>query len=251
MKPIRGLDGPPPGLSTYCAEEPDGANWDGFRAHRSRESYRELARALTDRQHGLCGYCEIEIAAGRRQVEHVVPQSDSEYGAAHALDIENMIACCLGGTRSDVGDSAHYLPPTKDNASCGQRKGNDTIPDFVDPRTLPELPSLMHVGPDGRIEVDEDACQKADWAANGVSETIELLGLNVERLRRAREEHWRSLEEAWEDLQGDEDIMREAAREELLPDDDNDRLPQFFTTRRSYFGPLGEEILAEEPRGWI
>ena len=252
MKPIRGLDGPPPGLSAYLAEEPNGANWNGFRDHRSHESYRELADALTDRQRGLCGYCEIEIAAGRRQVEHVVPQSDSKHGAARALNVGNMIACCLGGTRSDAGDSAHYLPPTKDNTSCGQRKGNDTIPDFVDPRTLPEMPSLTRVGPDGRIEADEDACQKKDRAANGVSVTIEFLGLNVERLRRAREEHWRALEEAWEDLQGDEDIMREAAREELLPDDDNNRLPQFFTTRRSYFSAWGgEAILAEEPRGWI
>ena len=200
MKPIRGLDGPPPGLSTYCAEEPDGANWNGFRDHRSGESYRELADALTDRQRGLCGYCEIEIAAGRRQVEHVIPQSDSEHGAAHALDVGNMIACCLGGTRSDVGDSTHYLPPTKANMSCGQKKGNDTIPDFVDPRTLPELPSLTRVGPDGRIEADEGACQAKEWAANGVGKTIELLGLNVERLRLAREERWRALEETWEDL---------------------------------------------------
>ena len=168
------------------------------------------------------------------------------------MDATNLIACCRGGTLPTTNDPGQYMPPTKDNTSCGQRKGNDTIPDFVDPRTLPELPSLTRVGPDGRIEVDEDACQAKGWTANRVGKTIEFLGLNVERLRLAREELWRMLEKAWEDLQGDEDIMREAAREELLPDDNNGRLPRFFTTKRSYFAAWGgEEILAEEPRNWI
>ena len=250
MKRIRGLDGPPPGLSAYRAEEPNGANWDGFRAHRSRESYRELADALTDRQHGLCGYCEIEIAASRRQVEHVIPRSHPQQGKSRALDETNLIACCHGGTtRSDAGDSTYYMPPPKANMSCGQRKDNKLIP--VDPRTLPELRSLMRVGPDGRIEVDKDACRVEGRAANGVGKTIELLGLNVERLRLAREERWRELEKGWEDLQGNEDLMREVARGELLPDDNDGRLSRFFTTSRSYFGPLGEAILEEEPRGWI
>ena len=135
--------------------------------------------------------------------------------------------------------------------SCGEKKGHKTIPDFVDPRTLPALPSLMRVGPDGRIEVDEDACRVAGQGANGVGETVEFLGLNVERLRLAREERWRVLEDAWKDHHDDEDIMREAAREELLPDGSGG-LSRFFTTRRSYFAAWGgEEVLAEEPRDWI
>lgn len=248
MKRIRGLDGPPPGLSAYRAEEPNGANWDGFRDHRSHESYRELADALTDRQHGLCGYCEIEIAARRRQVEHVVPRSHPQQGKSRALDETNLIACCFGGT-TDVGDSAHYRFPPKDHTSCGQRKGNNLIP--IDPRMLPALPSLTRVGPDGRIEADEGACQAKGWTANRVDKTIELLGLNVERLRLAREKRWRALENAWKDHHGDKHMMQAAAREELLPDDNNDRLPQFFTTSRSYFGLLGEAILKKKPRGWI
>ena len=253
MKPIRGLDGPTKGLSDYLAEEPDEADWDGFRSHRGGKSYREIVEALVDRQHGLCGYCEIGITAGSGeiQVEHVVPQSDPEHGAAKALDARNMMACCLGGTRATADDAGQYLAPVRNNTSCGQKKGNDTIPDFVDPRTLPELPSLTRVEPDGRIEVDEDACRVAGQGASGVGETVEFLGLNVERLRRAREEIWRTLEEAWEDIQGDEDIMREAAREELLPDGSGG-LSRFFTTRRSYFAAWGgEEVLEEESRNWI
>ena len=41
-----------------------------------------------------------------------------------------------------------------------------------------------------------------------------------------------------------------AARTELSPGEDA-RLPRFFTTSRSYFAPLGEEILAQAPQAWI
>ena len=37
----------------------------------------------------------------------------------------------------------------------------------------------------------------------------------------------------------------------VLTPDENDRLDPFFTTTRSYFAPLGEGILAEEPQEWI
>lgn len=250
MKPVRALDGPTPGLSDYLDEETDGADWDEFRAHRRGESYRELIGALADRQHGLCGYCEIEIAAGRWQVEHVVPRSDSARGAAHALDVGNMMACCLGGTRSDAGDSAHYLPPPRAHMSCGQEKGDGVITDFVDPRTLPEAPSLMRVKSNGVIETDRDACATVGRPAGSVDATVKFLGLNVERLRRAREKRWLALEDAWGKHREDQDTMRVAAREELLPDDG--QLRRFFTTSRSYFTEWdGEEVLAEDSRAWV
>ena len=44
--------------------------------------------------------------------------------------------------------------------------------------------------------------------------------------------------------------MKEAARMELLPREDN-RLPRFFSTSRSYFGPVAERILEEAPQEWI
>ena len=250
MKPVRALGGPTPGLSAYLAEEADGADWGGFRAHRRGESYRELIDALADRQHGLCGYCETAVAAGCRQVEHVVPRSDSRRGAARELDVGNMMACCLGGTRPDAGDSAYYLPPPRANVSCGQKKGDGAIADFVDPRTLPEAPSLMRVKSNGVVETDRDACATAGRPAGGVDATIEFLGLNVERLRRAREKRWLALEDAWGRHRGDKGAMRGAAREELLPDDG--RLRRFSTTSRSYFAEWeGEEVLAEDPGAWI
>ena len=112
----------------------------------------------------------------------------------------------------------------------------------------------MRVGYDGRIRADAEACQDASFDVN---KTIEILGLNVERLRRAREKHWRALSENFQKLfddpqiiQNDPQIIQEAARMELLPGQDN-RLPRFFTTSRSYFGPVAERILEEAPQEWI
>lgn len=249
MKRIRGLDAPTPGLSDYVAGAAGEADWEGFRSHRRGASYRELVESLIDLQHRLCAYCEIELGRLNRQIEHVVPRSHSKYGAARALDPANLAACCLGGTR-ETDDRPRFRLPIADNMSCGQRKGDRTHRNFVDPRDLPEIPSLTRVRPDGLIEADEYACTEQGRSSEAINQTIDLLGLNVERLKVARAALWRALHEGWRDCLEDGMVMRAAAREALLPNDGG--LPEFFTTRRSYFsGWGGEEVLSEEPRAWI
>ena len=56
-------------------------------------------------------------------------------------------------------------------------------------------------------------------SANRVTLTIEVLNLNAERLRLARERRWSALNDEWGDFLDDPDTMREAARSELLPKD--------------------------------
>ena len=249
MKRIRALDKPTPGLADYLDCDGDMASWEGFRSHRAGAAYRELIEALQAIQHGLCGYCELDVTEQDRQVEHVVPQSDPQRGAARALDAANLIACCKGGT-SITDDDERWHPPVKHNRTCGEAKGASTDPNFIDPRTLPALPSLTRVRLDGRIEVDEEACAAEDVDAGRVNRTIEILGLNVERLRLAREKRWRTLDDNWERYHADPQVMTKAARMELLPDVDGN-LPRFFTTSRSYFASLGESILTDEPQAWI
>ena len=256
MKRIRGLDAPTPGLAAYLACEGDAADWDGFRSHAAGASYRELLKKLMSIQHGLCAYCEIDLRDGDHQIEHVVPRSEPNRGEERSLDVDNLIACCKGGSaRNEFGpdardDSDRFLQPSKRNISCGEKKGGDWDADFVDPRTLPALPSLLRVGYDGRVKADQAACEAAEQSAETVSRTIETLGLNVPRLRVARERRWRALEDSWREHLGDPEVMEEAARGELLPQAD-DGLPRFFTTSRSYFAPWGELILEQEPREWI
>ena len=254
MKRIRELNNPTLGLDEYLNCMSDDADWDEFRSHNSGASYRELRDALTQNQHGLCAYCEIAINGWLRQVEHVIPQSNAKLGKAKALGIANMVACCFGGTVPDE-EGDHYRRPVRHNMSCGQAKGNQSDEYFIDPRELPALPSLMRVLDNGLIEADENACQMAGFPPDRVTRTIELLNLNVERLRSAREKRWNGLEEelGQVDDPGDPDMVNNWIRSELTPDED-DRLVSLFTTTRSYFGtfsPLAERVLKQQPQAWI
>ena len=258
MKRIRELNKHTLGLAKYFNAVGDDANWDGFRDHNAGASYNELIAKLSDVQHGLCGYCEINLTELDRQIEHVIPRRDSQQGASRQVDITNMIACCKGGTSpvfassERSSDEDRYLDPVKDNMSCGQAKGGCNDADFLDPRKLPALPSLTNVLVDGRIEVDEDACESENIPAARVTRTIEILNLNAERLRLAREKQWNNLEEEADQIgdPDDSDIMDAWIRSVLMPDDTG-LLVAFFTTTRSYFGPLAERILEQQPQAWI
>ncbi|MYC34890.1 MAG: TIGR02646 family protein [Chloroflexi bacterium] len=236
MKPIRTLPNCPQGLSEYLNQGGDPTNWERFYDD-DRESYRELRNALVETQHGLCGYCESALQDFGTQVEHVVPKNVQTGDPARAPDYTNLIACCIGeaGKRSE---------------SCGQAKGEVNDPNFIDPRTLPALLSLLCVLPDGRIVADQIACKATGINLHHVERTIDILGLKVERLRLDRENRWNNLKETWGALFHDVEVIQAAARQELLPGDDG-TLSGFFTAARSYFGPLAERILAEPPQSWI
>ncbi len=246
MKRIRALDGPTPGLVDYLDCDGGHASWDGFRSHQAGAACREMFNTLCSLQHGLCGYCEIDIKEQDRQIEHVIPRSDPQQGQERTLDPTNMIACCKGGTTWLTSEDARRRMPIRRNRSCGEAKQELVDSRFVDPRMLPALPTLIQVGFDGKIAADERACANAAIGAERVNSTIDILGLNVVRLRLAREKHWRALIDNYSDPQ----MMQKAARGELLPGEDC-RLPRFFSTSRSYFGPAGEEVLAEAPQTWI
>lgn len=248
MKRVRRLQEPTPSLTDYLQVDGEMASWDRFRSHDAGRAYRHLIAELTSVQHGLCGYCEARLTERDRQVEHVVPQGDPRQGALLALDVRNLMACCKGGT-APSDDPDRYLKPVRQNRSCGEAKDDHTNGEFVDPRELPEIPSVVRVLDDGSIEADAAACESEGVSADDVVRTIELLNLNARRLLVAREKRWRGLSEAWRELLDDLDEMQMAARSELLPVDG--RLPAFFTTSRSFFAPAAESVLVEQPREWV
>ena len=87
------------------------------------------------------------------------------------------------------------------------------------------------------------ACQSEGVAVEFVEKTIAILGLNVDRLQRARARRWKDLREIWGAEFNNADNMSEAAQRELLPNQDG-CLRKFFTTRRSFFGNYGEQVLS-------
>ena len=257
MKRIQALQAPTSGLIEYTNQSGGCSDWNRFCDYDNSSAYRELRQALVDVQHGLCGYCEINLIPNDQQIEHIVPRSDPISGAALTLDPGNMIACCIGGAGKNFfgsgalnGDSERFLEPVKNNQSCGQAKDNAFDQSFVDPRTLPDLPSLLYVHDDGKLVVDECTCTAAGVSVSSLERTVEILGLNAPRLRRTREERWKDFNETWAEYLDDAEVMERLASEELLPDNGG-VLSKFFTTNRSYFSPLSENILAEHPREWI
>ena len=245
MKRIRTMVAPTPGLSSYL-DEATVPSYGEFRDYEQGAAYRELIAALVELQRGLCGYCEIDLLDSDRQIEHVAPQRSHPDAA---LRTANMIACCKGGTASASNDEERFLKPPKRNLSCGQAKGATDDPRFLDPRTLPVLPSLLVVRFNGRVEADGSACRSEEEAAR-VERTIEILGLNVERLRANRERRWRDLLAIWEPHLRSDDAITKGARNDLLPSEDG-RLAPFFTTRRSFFGRYGEDVLSLAPDSWV
>ena len=257
MKRIRSLQTSTSGLIDFICQLDGEPTWEKFRDYNDGDAYRELRDALVNLQHGLCGYCEINLLNDDVQIEHVIAQNDSSSVAADVLDTNNLIACCKGGTaRSLFGpdsvnpDTERYMQPVSDSISCGQAKGNISDPLFVDPRILPAMPSLFWVREDGTVLADRDACEVAGVSACSVKRTIEILGLNVRRIRRDRANRWEHLNSTWSGHFDDPEIIEKAARAELLPETSN-ILPRFFTTNRSYFAALSERILAEQPQAWI
>ena len=256
MKRIRALEEPTPGLVEYQEEELESATWEGFGSHRgSSEAKRELAEALVAVQHGLCGYCEIGLHPRDREIEHVIPRSDTARGGvARVLDHTNMIACCRGNAAEphhpDIRDEpSRFRPPVRKHRSCGHAKEDKSDADFLDPRAVPALPSLVRVFGDGEIAPDKLACMATGVDAARVERTIKTLGLNVPRLKEGRAARWRALEEDLHHYGEDRTKIRAAARRELAPGELG-RLPAFFTTTRSFFGQLAEAIL-EPDRRWV
>lgn len=257
MKRIRTLRAPTPGLEAYLNECHAGEeSWEGFRNHAAGASRRELVSSLASLQRGLCGYCEIDLKERDVQVEHVIPRSDPSRGTLEELNPGNMIACCLGGTARNLygpdtnGDEGRYLEPVKRNLSCGQAKGEANDAEFVDPRTIPALPSVTKVYPNGMIEADQHACAGCGVSAERVSRTIGVLGLNAERLRSRRERRWRALNQNWRNHFNDPSLMELAVRGEVLPNA-NGHLSRFFTTSRSFFGQYGEHVLRQDIHRWV
>lgn len=257
MKRVRFLDKAPSGLIEYLQTAGHDVSWDDFGSHLgSSDAKRQLRDALSVNQHGLCAYCEINLHPVHREIEHVVPRSGAAHGgASRALDVTNMLACCRGNApdtaASDVrNDPVRHRRPVKRHMSCGQAKADAFDERFLDPRTLPALPSLVRVLPDGEIEADEDACSSVGMPIDRVEHTISALRLNVLRLKDGRASRIDRLRARLDRYRDDVDAWRDAARAELLPDESN-ALQRFFTTARSYFGDLGEEVLAEAPQAWI
>lgn len=277
MKHVAKLTASPPGLATYRATNriplrADGAKiWAKFR--KKKTAYKELKEALIKKQQGLCAYCELSLVDAQglsiidhQQIEHIRPKS---LFPNETLDWENLIVCCLGGTNPQAGTilgASYYTPlPQRQNETCGQRKENLLIPQGCDPRTFTLNASpVCIVTSDGRLEVDDAACQAQGINEQDLEELINnTLNLNCTRLVLARHKHYGDMTAIWE---LDNELVQytrltPAQRTQrallmvagLLQPDAHGNLMRFWSTTRSVLEPLATQWLQQhtEPDGTI
>jgi uncharacterized protein (TIGR02646 family) len=181
------------------------AKWDELRDE-NRQAYEDIRAQTHNDQRGLCAYCEIAIRADdplTSRIEHFHPKSDIGSDTNWALEWNNMLAVCWGG--SDRHGAAPYaMEPLKENLSCDahkdrliqQKKLDKACEGWVlDPQQIPILPSLFDISKsDGKLRASDPGCDAASpWPGNrhtsvkGLVEfTIYALNLNCARLCNAR-----------------------------------------------------------------
>lgn len=228
-----------------------------------QQAYAECrAQAITD-QGGLCAYCEIDIRDNdplKCRVEHFHPKSDVISGHNWALDWNNMLAVCSGGSQSVLHAPSHYLQPLPANLSCDANKDRmiqsgklptDCAGLILDPQQIHAFPCLFKVSSvDGSIEPDPSACAGTPpWPNNQhactfelVKHTIDMLNLNCNRLKQARLAVIRDIEKAKKQQRGkgynaDQGLANLATR--YL----GHSWPRFFTTIRLRLGQAAEQYL--------
>ena len=259
MKRISGLTAVPPGLTRFHADPKAEKTWAGFGNFENGAARRELTGALARQQHGLCAYCEIDVIPLDTRVDHVVPQSDPSDGRRLSCDPANLVAVCHGGSNRAIfgregpsHDSVRYTPPTNRNLSCDAARGNRPATHFIDPRTLPAVPSVLRVTRTGTVEPDSAACAYHSRPPETVATHIDCLKLNVRRLTIARAAIFDALLATAARVPATDirRYMEQQASARLLPNAKGS-LPRFFTTSRSFFGAFAEAMLARPPQSWI
>jgi len=255
----------PASLSLYRNAVPNGTweemrndtQWDGRRAYSDCR-----AQSVSD-QGGLCAYCEIDIRDNdplKCRVEHFHSKSDPARPPNWALDWQNMLGVCNGGSNPHVTAPGFHLSPLKKNLSCDAHKDQQiqsgALPIacegwILNPLDVHAFPCLFKVGMfDGRLEPDPVVCEELEpWPNNQhasvadlVQHTIDMLNLNCDRLSKSRLAVIRNIESNKETLraqgfdaaQGMADL---AQRYFHLP------WPGFFSVIRNCLGVAAEAHL--------
>jgi uncharacterized protein (TIGR02646 family) len=249
MKKVNKSSIPPVELSNYVAANPTD-DWDNF-YNNDRQGYGAIKKQLISDQKGLCAYCENDLKSGGGvglddfRVEHFYPKKPHTPPPNWALDWNNMLGVCFGGSNRGVTDSRNRF--TSPDHSCDVPKGNKNLIDqIVNPLTdIPTYPCFFrYVEHTGEIKVDQSVCPTD--LVDRVNQTIVELRLNASRLQLFRRVVIGKLREKIKDLlnQGiNEKVAITKVAEEMLWLNSANQWPKFFTCIRWYLGQAAETQL--------
>lgn len=262
MKRVIRLDEPAE-LTAYRTENPANT-WDQMRGDAlGRTAYEAVRRQLVTGQDGLCGFCEIgihDIDPLRCRVEHFHPKSDNSTAHNWALDWQNMIAVCMGGSQRHQ-QPPHALEPLPENLSCDAYKDQmintgllaEHCEDWIiDPLELPAFPCLFFLEKStGRLLPNADQCANTELPGNQhqntqalVQHTIDMLNLNCTRLCEARKRVIWDIEHNKKKFRL-QNINPKQALDTLAERYFRQHWPSFFTTIRLCLGTAAEQYLAD------
>lgn len=177
-------------------------SWKKFRKNRRR--YLKIKNAIFKDQGGICAYCEQDFSSQKddddyitQMIEHFHPKRDLSSTKDWALDWNNLLGCCTGGTEANKAVFA-----TPNNLSCDKYKEiklpiNDVEGEIINPIDMPAFPCLFGIDElTGELLSDSHSCQSFTFSDNKkgntkalVDNTIVVLNLNCNRLLRKRKTH--------------------------------------------------------------
>ncbi len=214
-------------------------------------------------QGGICAFCEIDIRDDdplKCRVEHFHPKSDVTPAHNWALDWNNLLGVCAGGSQKHA-PAPYAHEPLTENLSCDAHKDRMVQTGrlreqcegwILDPARLPATPSLFRLEKStGRLLPDPVHCAAMPaWPENRlpdlealVQHSIDMLNLNCDRLCEARLRVSRDIERN-KKRQRDAGFSAEQGLSNLAVRYLRQRWPGFFTTIRLCLGEAAEAHLA-------
>ena len=206
----------------------------------------------------ICAYCEQDFSCNAgdddyitQVVEHFHPKRDINT-KNWALDWNNLLGCCTGGTEANGS-----IFPRPDNLSCDKYKEialpniDNVEGELINPIDMPAFPCLFNINKfTGKLSSDKDNCESFNFSSNNkkdtkelVDSTINVLNLNCNRLLRKRKEHIRNYQVLIKEARdnGNESIFEELCKRFL--EKKNGKYHAFFTTYRILLSEHAENYL--------
>jgi uncharacterized protein (TIGR02646 family) len=252
-------------LTNYRNANPT-STWEQMRndaIHDGPAAYDESRRKLIADQGGICAFCEIDIRDNdplKCRVEHFHPKSDVTPAHNWALDWDNLLAVCAGGSYRFT--SAPYVhEPLAENLSCDAHKDRMIQAGklqeqcegwILNPAEIPVSPSFFRLEMStGRLLPDPNHCAALPaWPGNRhadaqtlVQHTIDMLNLNCDRLCNARLAIIRDIERN-KKRQREAGFSAQQGLGNLAVHYLRQRWPGFFSTIRLCLGTAAETHLA-------
>jgi uncharacterized protein (TIGR02646 family) len=206
----RVLKGCEPSILTEYRNAVPLSQWEEMKSNPhfgGQQGYQDCRTTLVSQQGGLCAYCEIDIGDNdplKCRVEHFHPKSDVNTQHNWALDWQNMIAVCNGGSYQYISADGFYLEPMNENLTCDAHKDRMIQSGkllaqcdgwILNPVQLAAFPVLFILEKHtGKLLPNSVACSACLPFANNyyasvealVQHTIDMLNLNCVRLTTAR-----------------------------------------------------------------